>query len=389
MAVSFGPGLRGAVPIRPVPNYRPWRGAGLIVPFLAVLLVTVTAWNDTSIDVPALWTGDLEQTVLSEEQPPLELAAEPGAPTIDEVPPAARANPEPSRPQPLVVTRPSRPMVAVVGVGVQGLLVRSAPGDGELMSVVDEGTDLNDLGEEREALGRNWHHIRGEDGRDGWVASDFLLRWDGVDRQARMAALFARSAEVATSAPRDRSWLEAPPEVRSITPDQLHDGQTLSSWEAFAACAPAATVAFARAIGHDLTLDEAVVAARKGGWGAARGMPGPRAEIALLASLGIEAHQRGESEDTIDWDRVIGDVQAGIPVMVVTVNHYYVAEKYDPETGRLDFGNSAMVLAGAHGKRWFLPSEIGWLGYGTPFTTIHLGKPPAPPSYARIGTLSY
>jgi hypothetical protein len=389
MAVFFGTGLRGAVPIRPIPSVRPWRGAGLIVPMLAVLLVTVTAWNGTSVDVPALWTGDLEQTVLSEEPVPPEIVAESAAPMVVEIPPPAVLDSEPSRPQPIVVARPTRPMVAVVGVGVQGLVVRSAPGDGELQSVVDEGMDLNDLGEVREALGRSWRHVRSEDGRDGWVASDFLLPWDGVDRQARMAALFARSAEVATIASRDRSWLEAPPEVRSITPDQLHDSQTLSSWEAFAACAPAATVAFARAIGHDLTLDEAVVAARKVGWGAALGMPGPRAEVALLASLGIEAHQRGESEDTIDWDRVVGDVQAGIPVMVVTVNHYYVAEKYDPETGKLDFGNSAMVLAGAHGKRWFLPSEIGWLGYGTPFTTIHLGKPPAPPSYARMTTAAY
>ena len=42
----------------------------------------------------------------------------------------------------------------------------------------------------------------------------------------------------------DRSWMQAPPELRSITPDQLKDGQTLSSWEAYAACGPAASVAF-------------------------------------------------------------------------------------------------------------------------------------------------
>jgi hypothetical protein len=175
-----------------------------------------------------------------------------------------------------------------------------------------------------------------------------------------------------------------PPELRSITPDQLKDGQTLSSWESFAACGPAAAVAFARAIGHELTLDQSVSAARQVGWTAWAGIPGPRAEIALLASLGIEAHQRGESWDTIDWERVIGDVQAGIPVMVVTVQHYYVAEAYDAETGRFDFGNSALVLAGARKQRWFTPDELSWIGYGTPFTTIHVGPGPQPSEYLQV-----
>ena len=91
--------------------------------------------------------------------------------------------------------------------------------------------------------------------------------------------------------------------------------------------------AFARAIGHELTLDQSVNAARRVGWNAWAGVPGPRAEVALLASLGIQAHQRGESEDEIDWERVIGDVQAGIPVMVVTTEHYFVAEGSVPATG--------------------------------------------------------
>ena len=86
----------------------------------------------------------------------------------------------------------------------------------------------------------------------------------------------------------------------------------------------------------------------------------------------------------MDWDRVIGDVQAGMPVIVVTVNHYFVAERYDPATGKLDFGNSATVLAGARGQRWFAPDEVGWIGYGTPFTTIHLGKAPAAPTVAQF-----
>jgi hypothetical protein len=69
---------------------------------------------------------------------------------------------------------------------------------------------------------------------------------------------------------------------------------------------------------------------------------------------------------------------------VVTVQHYYVAEAYDPETGRFDFGNSALVLAGARKQRWFTPDEIAWIGYGSPFTTIHLGQGPQPSEYLQV-----
>jgi hypothetical protein len=290
----------------------------------------------------------------------------------------------------MVLTTPRTiPSLAVVGVGLQGLVMRSEPGGGDRIRLVDEGTDLRDLGEEQEAGGRYWKRVRHPDGPEGWVASDFLLAWDGVNRGLRMTKLLERSAGVDPLAERDRGWTLAPEELRSITPDQLKDGATLSRGEAFAACGPAAAVAFARATGHDLTLDQATTAARTVGWTAWGGMAGPRSELALLASIGINAHQRGESEDTIDWGRVIGDVQAGIPVMVVTPLHYYVAEAYDAETGRFDFGNSALTLAGARKERWFRPDEIAWLGYGTPFTTIHLGPGPQPSEYYRATNVAY
>jgi hypothetical protein len=282
-----------------------------------------------------------------------------------------------------------KPSFAVVGVGLQGLTMRTEPGAGERIRLIDEGTDLRDLGEERTVGDRNWKLVVHPDGPQGWVASDFLLAWDGVDRQARTVALLARTAGVEPTAERDRTWAQQPPELRSITPDQLKDGQTLSSWEAYAACGPAAAVAFARAVGQELTLDQAVGAARHVGWSPWQGMLGPRSELALLASLGIEAHQRGESFDTIDWDRVISDVQAGIPVMIVASRHYYVAEGYDPATGKFDFGNSTTVLAAARKSRWFTPDELVWLGFGTPFATIHLGPGPQPSEYTRATNLLY
>jgi hypothetical protein len=205
----------------------------------------------------------------------------------------------------------------------------------------------------------------------------------------RMTKLMARTAGVELNAERDRAWMAVPPELRSITPDQLKDFQLLSTWESYAACGPAAAVAFARAIGQDLTLDQSVAAARMVGWTGWGGMAGPRSELALLASLGIESYQAGESFDTIDWDRAVGDVQAGLPVMLVTPLHYYVAEGYDEATGRFDLGNSAMVLAGARKQRWFAPEEIVWLGYGEPFTAIHLGPGPQPSEYLRAANIVY
>lgn len=353
---------------------------------MALLAATVPSWLGFEIAMPRPLARELHLFVVSEQPKPVEpepvveavpLPALP-LPVFVEEPPVLDAlpAPEPLRPRP-------RPMVAVVGVGMQGLMLRSEPASGDAIKLMAEGTDLRDLGEVREAGGRTWKKVAQPDGPEGWLASEYLQAWDGLDRGARTVAMLARSAGFDPQAERDQSWLSPPPELRSITPDQLKDGLTLSSWEAYSACAPAAAVAFARAIGHDLTLDQSVAAARIVGWNPAVGMPGPRAELALLASLGVPAHQRGVSEDTIDWDRVIGDVQAGIPVMVVTARHYFVAEGYDAETKRFDFGNSAMVLAAARKQRWFSPEEMVWLGFGAPFTTIHLGGEPEPSEYLR------
>jgi hypothetical protein len=373
-----------AVPIR-----RPQRGVSWTVPVMAFLLAAMPTWLGVEIELPRPLARELHSIVVSEAPRPIAPVAE--GPVALNVTSVAPIELEVERPQPLKPApwRRTVPSVAVVGVGLQGLVMRSEPGGGERIRLLDEGTDLRDLGEEREVGGRYWKHVRYPDGPDGWVASDFLIAWDGVDRRMRTTKLLARSAGFELTAERDRSWAMAPPEVRSITPDQLKDGRSLSSWETYAACGPAASVAFARATGHDLTLDEAAAAARLVGWTAWGGMAGPRSELALLASMGIEAHQRGESEDTIEWDRVIGDVQAGIPVMVVTPLHYYVVEGYDATTGKFDFGNSALILAGARKQRWFTPDEIAWLGYGSPFTTIHLGPGPQPSEYLRATNVVY
>jgi hypothetical protein len=372
MAVRAAVWRRCAVPLE-----RPRRDVPWIVPVIALLVAALPAWLGIDVGLPRPLARDFQVVVVSEQPKPV-------APPTDDVslgsmvalPLPVEDGPVlgPVVPPPAVEKPRSRPSLAVVGVGLQGLVMRSEPGGGERLQLVPEGMDLRDLGEEREAGGRDWRKVAHPDGAIGWVASDFLVQWDGLDREARTRALLKRSAGLESTETLDRAWMQAPPDLRSITPDQLKDGQTLSSWEGYAACGPAAAVAFARAIGHDLTLDQSVNAARQVGW---------------TALLGIQAHQRGESEDEIDWERVIGDVQAGIPVMIVTAQHYYVAEGYDPSTGKLDFGNSALVLAGARHQRWFTPAELDWLGYGSPFTTIHLGPAAQPSEYLRATNVAY
>ena len=75
--------------------------------------------------------------------------------------------------------------------------------------------------------------------------------------------------------------------------------------------------------------------------------------------------------------KVIGDVRVGKPVIVHAVGsggHYFVAEGYDSSTGRFDFGQSAAVVKGANGKRWFTLDELPALGVGAPVRTIFLAS---------------
>ena len=171
--------------------------------------------------------------------------------------------------------------------------------------------------------------------------------------------------------PAARALVSATSERGDLTPNQLTAGRTLTREEALAACGPAAAVAFARARGRALTLDEAVAAARAVGWTAERGMAGPRSQVALLERLGIPA----TLEPTIDRAKVVREVSAGRPVIIHTGNgpgHYLVAERYDAASGRFDFGQSAAVLRLAGARRWFGLDEVGSLGMGIPGEAIYM-----------------
>ena len=186
-----------------IPRNRSQRGAAWIVPVVALLLAALPAWLDIDVRFPARWAREFETLIVSEARKPSRRCRGSGGRHA-----VAVSGGRWSR----ICHRPHRnprsvsASFAVVGVGLQGLVMRTEPGAGERIRLVDEGTDLRDLGEEQEAGGRIWRRVAHPDGPQGWVASDFLVSWDGVDRGARTVALLKRSAGVEPTAPRDRIW---------------------------------------------------------------------------------------------------------------------------------------------------------------------------------------
>jgi hypothetical protein len=108
-------------------------------------------------------------------------------------------------------------------------------------------------------------------------------------------------------------------------------------------------------------------------------MTGPYGEQALLTRLGISS----EVAAGLDPARVKREVQAGRPVIIRTggqgnvTGHYFVAERLDAASGKLDLAQSALVLRSAGGRRWFALNEIGSLGVGVPTHTIYLTPAPS------------
>lgn len=156
-----------------------------------------------------------------------------------------------------------------------------------------------------------------------------------------------------------------PVDGRELTPDQFKSG--LSATDAMSACGPAAAIAFARAKGRNPTMKEALQMAKLSGWTQQGGMAGPGSQVQLLTRMGISTRM----EQGADWARVAQTVSSGSPVILSTPQHYFVAEKYDPNTGKFDFGNSALVLRASGGQRWLSSADLSRLGYH-PTASIYL-----------------
>ena len=205
---------------------------------------------------------------------------------------------------------------------------------------------------------------------------------------AAILAALAVVAPVAADGPTDQADEIGPIDARAarlssffaavapgdLTPNQLTGSRTLTRDEALAACGPAAAAALARSNGLDVSLDAAVATARTVGWTAASGMAGPVSQVALLKRLGVSA----VLQPGLDREKLLRDVTAGRPVIIRTPGaggHYLVAERYDRQSGRLDFGQSALVLRRSAGRRWYSLDELPSLGIGAPTHSIYLASP--------------
>ncbi|MHB1162742.1 MAG: C39 family peptidase [Chloroflexota bacterium] len=138
--------------------------------------------------------------------------------------------------------------------------------------------------------------------------------------------------------------------VRGLVPSQFD--RTLTPQEANAACGPAAAVAFARASGRDLSLRQAVDLARTVGWTPTGGMNGVANQKRLLEKIGVSARL----DSSGDWEKIVRTVSAGVPVTISTPGHYFVADEYDPRTGRFHVGASGTAYR--NGKEWMTREEI-------------------------------
>lgn len=173
----------------------------------------------------------------------------------------------------------------------------------------------------------------------------------------------------------------------SYTPNQINaaTAEGLDYETALAVCGPAAAIAFARRNGRNPTMQEAVQLAREVGWTAAAGMAGPASQQRLLERLGVASRL---VEGSPDWRSVAADVQRGNPVTISTPGHYFVAERYDPDSGTFDFGESARVLKASGGRRWFRPDELSSLGMGTPSASLFIDSPESPSPSVVAGRVS-
>ena len=161
-----------------------------------------------------------------------------------------------------------------------------------------------------------------------------------------------------------------------LTPDQA----ALADPDKWSLCGPVAAMAFARAHGRAPTIAEAKALARDVGWRPEAGMAGPASQVALLKAMGVASTLADAGAE-----RVARDVQSGNPVIISTPQHYFVAEKYDPETGRFYFGKSGTVLSRTGGKAWMTLDEVRSVGRGIQ-GAIYMDNPATPaPSPTATG----
>lgn len=136
----------------------------------------------------------------------------------------------------------------------------------------------------------------------------------------------------------------------------------LSDADAYAACGPAAAIAFAKTYGRNPTAQEALNMAREAGWTPQAGMAGIASEQKLLSSIGVAT--KLEQGSGFSWDHVAADASAGNPVILDSGGHYFYVEGYDPKTGKFNVGTSGTDLKG--GSQWATKDEINQMALRLP-----------------------
>lgn len=92
--------------------------------------------------------------------------------------PAASAVPNLVPDTPAVREPPPAPALAqltVTGAGTAGVSLRKAPGASDRLNILPDGALLTALGDEQEAAGRAWLHVKNADGTTGWIAREFVV----------------------------------------------------------------------------------------------------------------------------------------------------------------------------------------------------------------------
>jgi hypothetical protein len=111
------------------------------------------------------------------------------SPTPTTQPQAAQPAPKPAPPTvtPVPPTpTPEPPKVIVVNGGTTGVALRDAPGTGERVRVLRDGERLERVGDEEPFTAeKRWWKVRDAEAREGWAATNYLLRETDVDERAR------------------------------------------------------------------------------------------------------------------------------------------------------------------------------------------------------------
>jgi hypothetical protein len=156
-------------------------------------------------------------------------------------------------------------------------------------------------------------------------------------------------------------------------------GLGLSAQAAYAACGPAAAIAFANTYGRYPTPNEAMQLASSVGWSADSGMAGVSSEQQLLGKMGIPT----KLESTVDWNHVAADAANGNPVILDTPGHYFYVSGVRQGQNGLEFNVGTSGTDLRQGSQWMSAAQIGGVGMGSVRAALYADNPTsATPSVA-------